>query len=100
MLLLVRIQQWEERAAKPEPHFSQLLRNLHEQLKGAKISFELASINQHIYFFLNVPNQLKELMVGQIYAIYPDAVIEEVDGDYANSKAISGSVMLSAQLGM
>ncbi len=100
MLLLVRIQQWEERAAKPEPHFAQLLRNLHEQLKGAKISFELASINQHIYFFVNVPDPLRELMVGQIYAIYPDAVIEEVDGDYANPKAISGSIMLSAQLGM
>ena len=100
MLLLVRIQQWEERATKTEPLFAQLLNNLHEQLKGAKISFELASINQHIYFFVNVPNALRELMVGQIYAIYPDAVIEEVDGDYANSKAISGNVMLSAQLEM
>jgi len=39
-------------------------------------------------------------MIGQIYAIYPDAVIEEVEGDYATPQALSGGTMLSAQLGM
>jgi len=98
MLLLVRIQQWDTKISKPEPKFAQLLTNLHEQIKGDKISFELASINQHIYFFLHIPGKIRELVIGQIYSIYPDAVIEEQNCDYATAKALESGIMLSAQL--
>ncbi|MFH1348438.1 MAG: type IV secretory system conjugative DNA transfer family protein [Patescibacteria group bacterium] len=98
MLLLVRIQQWDTKISKPEPKFAQLLTNLHEQVKGEKISFELASISQHIYFFIHIPGKIRELVIGQIYSIYPDAVIEEQKGDYATAKAMEGGIMLSAQL--
>jgi len=98
MLLLVRIQQWEGNTTKTEPLFAQLLTNLHEQIKGSKVSFELASINQHVYFFISVSRKLRELIIGQIYAIFPDAVIEEQEGDYARSDVFKGKNLLSAQL--
>jgi len=100
MLLLVRIQQWDEKAGKTEPKFAQLLTNLHEQLKGAKISFELVSYRQHIYFYVHIPDGLRELMIGQIYALYPDAVVEEQKGDYAHPKNIDGNFIIMSQLEM
>jgi len=98
MLLLVRIQQWEDNTSKTEPLFAQLLNNLHEQLRGAKISFELASINQHVYFFVVTPRKLRELVIGQIYSIFPDAVIEEQKTDYADDSILKQGHLLSARL--
>lgn len=98
MLLLVRIQQWEEGTAKTEPKFAQLLTNLHEQIAGKHISFELVSYRQHIYFYVEIPDHLRELMEGQIYAIYPDAVIEEQFSDYATPEAVKGGTLLATQL--
>ena len=98
MLLLVRIQQWEESKPKTEPQFAQLLNNLHEQLRGAKISFELASINQHVYFFVMAPRKLRELVIGQIYSIFPDAVIEEQKMDYADESVLKQGHLFSARL--
>ncbi|MBU2213406.1 type IV secretory system conjugative DNA transfer family protein [Patescibacteria group bacterium] len=98
MLLLVRIQQWEESKPKTEPQFAQLLNNLHEQLRGAKISFELASINQHVYFFVMAPRKLRELIIGQIYSIFPDAVIEEQKMDYADESVLKQGHLFSARL--
>ncbi|MBT3835552.1 type IV secretion system DNA-binding domain-containing protein [Candidatus Peribacteria bacterium] len=99
MLLLVRIQQWEEKEAKTEPIFAQLLTNLHEQLKNKKISMEMVSYRQHVYFYMQIPDNLRELIEGQIYAIYPDAVIEEQFEDYAKKENIKDGILLSSQFG-
>ncbi|PIR48597.1 hypothetical protein COU80_02705 [Candidatus Peregrinibacteria bacterium CG10_big_fil_rev_8_21_14_0_10_55_24] len=98
MLLLVRIQQWDEKAGKTEPKFGQLLTNLHEQLTGETVSFELVSYRQHIYFYIHIPVEIRELIVGQVYSLYPDAVIEEQKGDYAHTKAIDSAHLLMTRL--
>ena len=99
MLLLVRIQQWDQKTEKSEPKFAQLLTNLHEQLpKGQKVSFELVSERQHIYFYVSVSDRLRELITGQIYAIYPGAVIEEQFKDYALPEKVKDGALVSSQL--
>ena len=98
MLLLVRIPQLQQKIAKTEPLFAQLLTNLHEQIIGEKVSFELVSYRQHIYFYIVIPDKLRELIIGQVYAIYPDAVIEEQKGDYAHPKTVENSTFIVSQL--
>lgn len=98
MLLLVRIQQWEQKTEKSEPRFGQLLTNLHEQIAGNKVSFELVSYRQHIYFYVSIPDDLRELVTGQIYSIYPGAVIEEQFKDYASQETVKGGTLVSSQL--
>lgn len=98
MLLLVRIPQWQQKVAKTEPAFAQLLTNLHEQIVGEIISFELVSYRQHIYFYISIADKLRELVIGQVYSIYPDAVIEEQKGDYANPKIVENSTFIVSQL--
>ena len=98
MLLLVRIQQWDQKIDKPEPKFAQLLQNLHEQIPGQRISFELVSYRQHIYFYLEVPDALRELVTGQVYAIYPGAVIEEQFTDYTKQPELKEGTLVSSQL--
>lgn len=58
-----------------EETFEQFLINLHEVLKGIPIGLEVASIDQHVYFFCRVPNNVKTAVEGQIYALYPHAEI-------------------------
>jgi hypothetical protein len=98
MLLLVRIQQWDQKTAKSEPLFAQLLTNLHEQLGVSRVSFELVSERQHIYFYVQVPDALRELIEGQIYAIYPGAVIEEQFRDYASPNAVKDGTFVVTEL--
>jgi hypothetical protein len=98
MLLLVRIQQWDQTTEKSEPKFAQLLTNLHEQLKGETVSFELVSHRQHVYFYVWISDHLRELITGQIYAIYPDCVIEEQFEDYMNEKSVQGGTLIGTQL--
>jgi len=98
MLLLVRIQQWEEEVAKTESRFAQLLSNLHEQVRGENISFELVSYRQHVYFYLSIPDHLHELIVGQIYALYHDCVIEEQFQDYATPETVKGGTLVMTEL--
>ncbi len=47
------------------------------------ISFEIASIDQRIRFYVWVPQHLKDFVEGQIYAQYPGAEITPVE-DYTN----------------
>ncbi len=47
------------------------------------ISFEIASIDRTIKFYVAFPESLRNLVEGQIYAQYPDVEIEDCD-DYAN----------------
>ncbi len=50
------------------------------------VSFELASINRSIKFYVAFPESLRNLVEGQIYAQYPDVEIEDCD-DYADISA-------------
>lgn len=80
VVLFIRIPQDVE---KPAPMFEQFLVNIHEILHHHQISFEITSYNQHIYFFAVIDRNLRELLEGQLYSIYPFAEIEEVR-DYAD----------------
>ena len=51
-----------------------------QRLKGyssANVSFEIASINRSIRFYVAFPEHLRNLVEGQIYAQYPDVEIED-----------------------
>ncbi|PIQ77737.1 hypothetical protein COV82_03025 [Candidatus Peregrinibacteria bacterium CG11_big_fil_rev_8_21_14_0_20_46_8] len=85
VLLLVRIPQEIEKRART---FEQLLVNMHEILKRRNLSFEVTSYNQHIYFFICCDRNIKELIEGQVYALYPFAEIEE-SADYAKSEVLN-----------
>jgi len=57
-----------------------------ERLKGyssENVSFEIASINRVIKFYVAFPDHLRNLVEGQIYANYPDVEIEDAK-DYSN----------------
>lgn len=98
MLLLVRIQQWRQKFLKTEPRFAQLLANLHEQIKGYSISLELVSSSQYIYFYFHIPEKLRELIVGQVYALYPDAVVEEKKEDYVTDLKMDDGIFIVSQM--
>jgi hypothetical protein len=49
------------------------------------VSFEIASVDRGIKFYVAFPEKLRNLVEGQIYAQYPDVEIEDCD-DYANIK--------------
>src|SRR3989338_7469102 len=78
-LILIRIPQEIEKRVLS---FEQLLVNIHEILHHHIFTFEMTSYNQHIYFFVCIERNLKELIEGQIYAQYPFCEIEDVS-DYA-----------------
>src|SRR3972149_9530324 len=82
-----------------EDLFEQLLNNIHNSISHETISFELVSLNQHIYFYMTFTDSLYEFITGQIYAIYPDAEILETK-DYISSNLIAGKQFYGAELGM
>ena len=54
--------------------------NLWERLNGyssSHVSFEIASIDRSIRFYVAFPSHLRNLVEGQLYAQYPDAEIED-----------------------
>ena len=56
-----------------------------ERLNGLRpenVSFEIASINRSIKFYVAFPEKLRNLVEGQIYAQYPDVEIEDCN-DYS-----------------
>lgn len=64
-----------------------------EKLKGysnAQISFEIASVDRAIRFYVVFPTKLRNLIEGQIYAQYPDVEIFEVE-DYAKTRFVEVS---------
>ncbi len=78
---------------KPETAAEQLFASLHgilrdkEELKQAggiqeHLSFEIASVNGQIRFYVWVPTALRSFVEGQIYAQYPTVQIHEADEDY------------------
>lgn len=91
MLLLVEVPKDNE---KKELSAEQMFASLHGTLRprsdlikeGAiqeHISFELASINNQIQFYVWTPKHLKDFVEGQIYAQYPSVRISEGVEDYA-----------------
>ncbi|MBI2463982.1 type IV secretion system DNA-binding domain-containing protein [Candidatus Peregrinibacteria bacterium] len=76
-----------------------MLVNLHETLHGEKIGFEIISHNQHVYFYIRIPNHLRELIEGQIYALYPDAEIIETK-DYIKNETLQTRSLAAAYLSL
>jgi hypothetical protein len=78
---------------KPETAAEQLFASLHgilrdkDELKQAggiqeHLSFEVASVNGQIRFYVWVPTALRSFVEGQIYAQYPTVQIHEAEEDY------------------
>ncbi len=61
------------------------------------ISFEMASINKMIRFYVWAPRHLQNFVEGQIYAQYPTVQIHEADEDYTR-RHITHSVVNTAEL--
>ena len=82
-----------------ETNFEQVLNNIHNSIRGEKISFEFVSYRQHLNVYMTFEDSLYDFMVGQVYAIYPDAEILEVK-DYVNSENIAGKKFYGCELAM
>ncbi|MDO8335293.1 MAG: type IV secretion system DNA-binding domain-containing protein [Candidatus Saccharibacteria bacterium] len=61
------------------------------------ISFEMASINKMIRFYVWTPRHLQNFVEGQIYAQYPTVQIHEAEEDYTR-RHITHSVVNTAEL--
>ena len=61
------------------------------------VSFEMASINKRVRFYVWVPQHLRGFVEGQIYAQYPTVQIHPADEDYTK-RAITHSVVNTAEL--
>lgn len=91
-LLLLEIPRTND---KKELAAEQMFASLHGILRPKKelmregvlqehISFEIASINQQIRFYIWTPKHLQNFVEGQIYAQYPTVQIHEQTEDYAD----------------
>ncbi len=63
------------------------------------ISFEMASINKMIRFYVWAPRHLRNFIEGQIYAQYPTVQIHEAEEDYTG-RYITHSVVNTAELSL
>lgn len=68
-----------------------------EGLMQDHISFEIASIDKRIRFYVWLPANLKTFVEGQIYAQYPAAQIHELADDYA-ARDLKQPVVYSTEL--
>ncbi len=91
LLLLVEVPKENE---KKELSAEQMFASLHGILRAKSdlrkegslqehISFEIASVNDQIQFYIWTPRHLKDFVEGQIYAQYPNVRILEAPHDYA-----------------
>ncbi len=94
--LLIRIPQGDSQLKK-EKIFEELLIVLYKTLKHQKISLELISFHQNIYFYLSIPTTSLELVEGQLYAVYPDCEIVHVH-DYADERILQGLRIVGTEL--
>ena len=86
-------------STRVETVFEQLLDNIHNSVGHEKISFEFVSFRQHINVYVTFVPTLFDFMVGQLYALYPDAEIMEVK-DYVNAEALAGKKYYGCELGL
>jgi hypothetical protein len=63
------------------------------------ISFEIASIEKLIRFYVHVPEHLRNFIEGQIYAQYPTVQIKEADSDYTQRR-FDHPVIYTAELNL
>ncbi len=56
------------------------------------VSFEIASLNRSIRFYVAFPEKLRNLVEGQIYAQYPDVEIEDCTDYAANVENVENAV--------
>ena len=95
---------------KSELAAEQLFASLHGILRDKKelklsggvqehISFEIASVNGQIRFYVWVPKTLQSFVEGQIYAQYPTVQIHQADEDYTEHER-DHSVVYSSELTM
>ncbi len=61
------------------------------------LSFEIASVNGQIRFYVWVPRTLRSFVEGQIYSQYPSVQIREADEDYVGHERDHG-VVYSAEI--
>ena len=82
---------------KKELAAEQLFASLHGILRDAQelkntggvqeyLSFEIASVNEQIRFYVWTPRSLRNFVEGQIYSQYPSAQVKEVEGDYVDGR--------------
>jgi len=62
-----------------------------------RVSFEIASVEKRIRFYVHVPEHLKGFVEGQIYAQYPTAQIKELSEDYS-AKPLTQPVIHTAEI--
>lgn len=95
---------------KPETAAEQLFASLHgilrdkEELKQVggiqeHMSFEIASVNGQIRFYVWVPTALRSFVEGQIYAQYPTVQIHEADEDYVSHER-NHTVMYTSEISL
>lgn len=63
------------------------------------LSFEMASVNGQIRFYVWVPRTLRSFVEGQIYSQYPSVQIREADEDYVSHEN-DHSVAYSAEISL
>jgi len=78
--------------------FEEMLDSIHNLISGYRISFEMLSLNQHVYLFVWCPKAIYNSVQGQIYAHYPFAEIDIVK-DYASTSILnSGMKFIGAEM--
>ncbi len=63
---------------KTAASFEDVFTQLHETLRGQKVSFEIVATGQNIMFCFTAEEATCEVVAGQIYAIVPEAHIREI----------------------
>lgn len=93
---------------KSELAAEQLFASLHGILRDSSLlqagviqehlSFEIASVNGQIMFYVCVPRKLRNFVEGQIYAQYPSVQIKIAEQDYTHH--ITQPVVHTAEIGL
>ncbi|MCF7917782.1 type IV secretory system conjugative DNA transfer family protein [Candidatus Gracilibacteria bacterium] len=92
---LVKVPQDNQKTAGA---FEEVLRHLHETLRGEHVSFELVAMGQNIGFCFTADSATAQVVSGQIYASSPDADIVEIP-DFTKN-VLESTNFLSAELGL
>jgi hypothetical protein len=92
---LINVPQENKRTAA---HFEEVFIQLHETLRKEVVSFEIVATGQNIAFCLTAIPSVAAVVIGQIYASAPDAIIEEISDPTIvkdkNTKAAAAEVTL------
>lgn len=94
---------------KKELAAEQLFASLHGILRDSEelrvsggvqehLSFEIASVDEQIRFYVRVPKHLQNFVEGQIYAQYPTVQIHETNEDYAAVNSSMHPVIATSEL--